>query len=153
MSTYLPWGPLCLLAEGSHGINGAEIQLLQLTLIKSQSNAPQGNNMVLSPGRRHVPNLQVKKKARLDWPLLTVVSLIAQLVKNPPALQETPVQFPCGEDPLEKEKATNSSILAWKIPWPVRSMGSQRVGHDWATFTFTFTDCIWNWHGANFFNI
>ena len=65
MSTYLPWGPLCLLAEGSHGINGAEIQLLQLTLIKSQSNAPQGNNMVLSPGRRHVPNLQVKKKSQI----------------------------------------------------------------------------------------
>ena len=66
MSTYLPWGPLCLLAEGSHGIDGAEIQLLQLTLIKSQGNAPQGNNMVVSPVRRPVPNLQVEKKARLD---------------------------------------------------------------------------------------
>ena len=41
------------------------------------------------------------------------------------------------EDPLEKEKA--SSILAWRIPWTVQSMGSQRVGHNSAPFTFTFT--------------
>ena len=42
-------------------------------------------------------------------------SLIVQLVKNPPALQETPVQFLGQEDPLEKGKATHSSILAWRI--------------------------------------
>ena len=99
------------------------------------------------------------------------VSLIAQLVKNPPAMQETPVWFLGGGrsagggigyplqyslaslvaqlvkylttmwetwvrslgwgDPLEKRKATHSSILVWKIPWP------QRVGHDWATLPFT----------------
>ena len=46
-------------------------------------------------------------------------SLIAQLVKNLPAVQETPVQFLGWEDPLEKEKATHSSILAWRIPWTV----------------------------------
>ena len=45
------------------------------------------------------------------------VSLIAQLVKNPPAMQETPVQPLGWEDPLEKGKATHSSILAWRIPW------------------------------------
>ena len=39
------------------------------------------------------------------------------------------------EDPLEKGKATHSSILAWRIPWTIQSMGLQRVGHDWATFT------------------
>ena len=44
-------------------------------------------------------------------------SLIAQLVKNPPAMQETPVGFLGREDPLEKGKATHSSILAWRIPW------------------------------------
>ena len=38
--------------------------------------------------------------------------------------------------PPEKEKATHSSLLAWRIPWTVLSMGSQRVGHDWETFTF-----------------
>ena len=46
-------------------------------------------------------------------------SLIAQLIKNPPAMQEIPVRFPGREDPLEKGKATNSSILAWRIPWTV----------------------------------
>ena len=62
-------------------------------------------------------------------------SLVAQLVKNSPAMQETPIQFLGPEDPLEKEMATHSSILAWKIPWTeepggLQSMGSQRVGHD-----------------------
>ena len=37
----------------------------------------------------------------------------------------------------EKGKATHSSILSWRIPWTIQSMGSQRVGHNWATFTFT----------------
>ena len=39
------------------------------------------------------------------------------MVKNLPAMQETQVQSPCGEDPLEKGMATHSSILAWRIPW------------------------------------
>ena len=51
---------------------------------------------------------------------------IAQLVKNPPAMQETLG----GEDPLEKGKAAHSSILAWRIPGTIQSMGSQRCGHD-----------------------
>ena len=42
-------------------------------------------------------------------------SLVAQKVKNPPAMQKTSVPFLCGEDPLEKEMATHSSILAWRI--------------------------------------
>ena len=46
-------------------------------------------------------------------------SMIAQLVKNLPAMQETLVQFLGQEDPLEKGKATHSSILAWRIPWTV----------------------------------
>ena len=57
-------------------------------------------------------------------------SHVAQLVKNLPAMQETWVQSLGWEDPLEKEKATQSSILAWRIPWTVKSMGLQRVGHD-----------------------
>ena len=44
-------------------------------------------------------------------------SPIAQLVKNPPAMQKTPVQFLGQEDPLEKDMASDSSILAWRIPW------------------------------------
>ena len=46
-------------------------------------------------------------------------SPIAQLVKNLPAMQETSVRFLGWEDPLENEKATHSSILAWRIPWTV----------------------------------
>ena len=60
---------------------------------------------------------------------------MAQLVKNLPAMQETWVRSLGWEDPLEKGKATHSSILAWKIPWTIQSMGSQRVRHNWATFT------------------
>ena len=57
-------------------------------------------------------------------------SLIAQLVNHLPAMQETQVQFLGREDPLEKEMATHSSILAWRIPWTeepdrLQSMGSQ----------------------------
>ena len=58
-----------------------------------------------------------------------MASMVIQLVKNPPAMQETLVRFLGREDPLERGKATHSSILAWRIPW--RSpWGSQRVGHD-----------------------
>ena len=66
---------------------------------------------------------------------ITRASLVAQMVKRLPAMWETQVQSPGWEDLLEKELATHSSILAWKIPWmeePVRlqSVGSQRVRHD-----------------------
>ena len=57
-------------------------------------------------------------------------SLVSQLVKNPPAKQETWVRSLGWEDPLEKGKATHSSILSWRIPWTIESMGSQRVGHN-----------------------
>ena len=57
------------------------------------------------------------------------------IVKHLPTMQETRVQFLGQEDPLEKEMATHSSTLAWKIPWTeepgrLQSMGSQRVRHD-----------------------
>ena len=67
--------------------------------------------------------------------LIHGASLVAQRVKCLPAMQETQVQSLVWEDPLEKERATHSSILAWRIPWTeepggLQSMGSQRVGHD-----------------------
>ena len=67
---------------------------------------------------------------------LLQTSLIAQLVKDLPAVQETRVWSLGWEDALEKEMAAHSSTLAWKIPWMeepgrLQSMGSQRVGHDW----------------------
>ena len=57
-------------------------------------------------------------------------SLVAQLVKNLPAMWETWVQSLTWEDTLDKGKATHSSILPWRIPRTVQSMGSQRVGQD-----------------------
>ena len=66
---------------------------------------------------------------------LSSLSLVAPLAKNLPAVQETQVQSLGWEDPLEKEMATHSKILAWKISWTeepggLQSTGSQRVGHD-----------------------
>ena len=62
-------------------------------------------------------------------------SQVAQRLKHLPAMRETWVRSLGQEDPLEKEMATHSSILAWRIPWTeehggLQSMGSQRVGHD-----------------------
>ena len=61
-------------------------------------------------------------------------SLVAQMVKNLPAVQETKFRSLGGDDPLEKGMATHSSILAWVIPWTeepggLQSIGSQRVRH------------------------
>ena len=60
---------------------------------------------------------------------------MASTVKNLPTIQETWVQFPGWEDPLEKRMATHSSILAWRISWTeepgrLQAMGSLRVRHD-----------------------
>ena len=54
---------------------------------------------------------------KLTIPDTVRASLVAQMVKNLPAMRENQVQSPCQEDPLEKGKATHSSILAWRIPW------------------------------------
>ena len=75
----------------------------------------------------------------LGW---TWASLVAQPVKNPPAMQEPWAQSLDRENLLEEEMVTHSSILAQTIPWTeepggLQSMGSQRVKHDWATNTFT----------------
>ena len=60
--------------------------------------------------------------------------LVAQTVKNWPAMRETWVWSLGWEDPLERGKATHSRILTWSSPWTIQSMGSQRVRHSWATF-------------------
>ena len=79
----------------------------------------------------------------------TFTSLVAQRVKHLPAMLETRVRSLGWEDPLEKEMATHSRILAWRIPCieepgMLQSMGSQRIGHDWAislSFLFFFFYC------------
>ena len=73
-------------------------------------------------------------------------SQVAQMVKHLPAMWEVWVWSLGWEDPLEKEMATHSSILAWKIPLTeepgrLQSMGSQRVGHDWVTSLHLHTCC------------
>ena len=72
---------------------------------------------------------------KIMFPSHFIASLVAQVIKRLPALQETQVRSLGREDPLEKAMATHSSILAWRIPWMeepggLQSMGSQRVGHD-----------------------
>ena len=74
-------------------------------------------------------------------------SLVAQMVKNLPAVQETQVWSLGQEDPLEWGMATHSSIVAWRILWMeepgrLQSTGSQRVGHDWITNTHTHTHTV-----------
>ena len=77
------------------------------------------------PGSGRSPGEGIGCPLQYPW-----ASLVAQLVKNPPAMRETWVGSLGWEDPLEKGKATHSSILVWRMLWTVQSMGSQRVGHD-----------------------
>ena len=81
--------------------------------------------------------VEVRKRFKglylIDFPGQT--SLVAQTVKPLPAMRETWVRSLGWEDPVEKEMATHSSTLAWKIPWTeepdrLQSMGMQRVGYD-----------------------
>ena len=83
----------------------------------------------LIPGLGRSPGEGISYSLRYSW-----TSLVAQLVKNLPSMRETWVQSLGWEDPLEKGKATHSSILAWRIPWTTH--GLQRVRYDWATATF-----------------
>ena len=68
----------------------------------------------LIPGLRRSPGERKGDPLQYSW-----ASTVAQLVKNPPVMRETWVQSLGWEDPLEKEKATHASILAWRIPWTV----------------------------------
>ena len=92
-----------------------------------------------APSIMHLLSAGTARDESLCW-----ASLVAQLVKNPPALRETWVPSLCWEDALEERMAIHSSILAWRIPWTeepgrLQFMESQRVGHDWATYTHTHT--------------
>ena len=71
--------------------------------------------------------LQVKRGAIHTVYTVLWISPVAKMVKNPPAMQETWLRSLGWEDPLEKEMATHSSILAWRIPWTVWSIGSQEL--------------------------
>ena len=88
-----------------------------------------------------IPGLGRSAGEGIGYPLeFSWASLVAQLVKNLPAMWETWIRSLGWEDPLEKGTATHSSILAWKIPWTEQSMWLQRVGHNWVTLTFITDD-------------
>ena len=84
-------------------------------------------------------NKNVNDFCKYNWCEITVseTSLVAQEMKNLPAMQEIQVQSLCWEESLEKRIATHSRILAWRIPWTegpgrLQSIVSWRAGHDWS---------------------
>ena len=115
-------------------------------------------NLKVGKGRAHTQNWDWSAQR---WELniweqvpFQRVSLVAQMIKNLPAMQETWVWSLGGEGPLEESMASHTSILAWRIPWTeepggLQSIGSQRVGHIWATNTFICTSPFrtdhWTW--------
>ena len=85
------------------------------------------------PGLGRYPGEGIGDPLQSSW-----ASLVAQLVKNLPAMRETWVQYPGWEDPLEKGKATHSSILAWRIPWTVHGVAKSQTRLSY----FHFALCI-----------
>ena len=82
------------------------------------------------PGSGRSPEEGIGYPLQHSW-----ASLVAQMVKNPSAMQETQVQCLGWKDLLEEDMATHSSILTWRIPWTekpggLQSIGSQRVGYN-----------------------
>ena len=177
-SIFLPWEP--------------HEQYEKAKRLDTESWTPQVGRCPLESSGEIIPERmkgwsQCKNNTRLwMWLVMEVKSnavrafLIAQLVKNLPALAGDPGLIPGSgrstgegigyplqyswaslgsagkestckcetwvwslgwEDPLKKGKATHSSILAWRIPWTIQSMGSQRVRHNWVTFTATIRCC------------
>ena len=94
--------------------------------------------MVYDQSRHHIKRDQPRQHIKKQRHYFARDSLVAQIIKCLPAMRETHVWSLGQKDSLEKEMATHSSILAWKIPWMeepgrLQSMVSQRVGHNWAT--------------------
>ena len=81
--------------------------------------------LILIMIRAHTHDLITSPKS-----VISKFSLVAQMIKNPRAMQETWVPSLGWEDPLEKGKATHNSNLAWRILWSVQYMRPQRVGHN-----------------------
>ena len=92
--------------------------------------------------------------AKLQTRCKTRASLVVQIVKNPPAMQETQVQSLVWEDFLEKEMATHSSVFAWEIPWTEESGGLQTMGSQksWTQLSTYTTALIQDGLILRFFN-
>ena len=119
-----------------HGVrDAAEVNRSKWWLL-TQTGLADYNRWGCHPGARvHSP-----RSTLLGCAPTNPASLVAQSVRNLPAVQETSVPSLGQEDPLEKKMASHSSILAWKIPWTeepgrIQSMGSQRLQHNWVTNT------------------
>ena len=95
-------------------------------MVKNPSAMPETPSLI--PGSGRYPGGGIGYPLQYSW-----ASLVVQLVKNLPAVQETWVRFLGWEDPLEKEMATHSGILAWRIPWTEEPGRVSRVRHDLAT--------------------
>ena len=89
------------------------------------------------PGSGRSPGERIGYPLQYSW-----VFLMVQLVNNLPAMRETWVWSLGWEDPLKKRRATQSSILAWRIPWSIQSMGLQSVRHDWESFTINYKNRV-----------
>ena len=101
-----------------------------MTRWKSEKGISSSYRSLISPGQ-NILNVEFSPRG---------IHLVSQMIKSLPAMRETHIQSLGWEDPLEKEIAIHSSILAWKIPWmeePGRpqSTGPKRVGHAWVTST------------------
>ena len=89
------------------------------------------------PGLERSPGEGIGYSSQYSW-----ASLVAQMVKNLPAMQEIWVHSLGWEDPLEKEEATHSSILAWRIPWTVLVHGVAKSWTQLSDFHFHFHDTL-----------
>ena len=134
-------------APGSRaGLDNGEGYLLIIGTVTSACLAQRGSKRCPSSRQKQTPGKGLRCKGNQNIVLSCRhfgTSQVVQMVKNLPAMQETWVWSLGWEDPLEKEMATHSSILAWRIPWAeksgrLQSMGLQRVGHDWATNTYSY---------------
>ena len=136
MSPYLengeapcPWVSLWSLRERESGRRGwvTHIHLSSLSL--------ETPGHLLPASQSSLQTLPPEETGFIFVNCLCWVSLVAQIIKCLPAVQDTRVQSLGQEDPLQKGMATHSNTLAWKIPWTeepggLQSMGLQRVGHD-----------------------
>ena len=91
--------------------------------------------------------IKIKSTHQISNPFLSFpsASLVAQSVKNPPAVWETWIRSLCWEDPLEKGKATHSSILAWRIPWIYSPWGCKELDTTEQLSLSLFLSLIWVW--------
>ena len=135
LASYSPWGNLKLTKKQeilTVRVLGCQQYLANLkrkkgfpdSSVGKESDCNAGDSGTI-PGSGRSPGEGIGYPLQYSW-----ASLVAQRVKELPPMQETWVRSLGQEDPLEKGKATHSSILAWRIPWTVESMGWQRVRHN-----------------------